>query len=291
MPCTGRSTPSGSAVVLSTGTDDAVATPSDASEAPSTEGSVKSRSTSKRCCRIRPTPPATAATEPTVTAPSTNCRRSGPIVTDRGRDPPETCEPSEAPDPPGAAASAATRRGDNHHSTANETTVPTIVGSSLPRSGAGRSSTAQAPRTPTPTVRIDARKRSPRTASTPTIAPMPRTTTRAPVTSTTLSFVPNCSMAQSFNHFGVTSMNSWPTGTTGDEDPRTSPTTSSAAASPAPVARRPRTRPRQIDGRCVDRVPCRSPSPSPSPSSVSASTVPAPTGIADPSAGSTVSRS
>ena len=60
-----------------------------------------------------------------------------------------------------------------------------------------------------------------------------------PMISTALSAVPNHSIAQSFTAGGTASITSCPTGTTGELAPRTSPTTSSAAASPANVDSKP----------------------------------------------------
>ena len=111
--------------------------------------------------------------------------------------------------------------------------MPTIVGSSLPSVGAGRVSTANAPMIPITPVSAYAPAREPRIAMMPTVAPSASTTISAPETSTTLSFVPNCSMAQSLIDLGTRSMNSCPTGTTGDAEPSTNPTMTSAAASPA----------------------------------------------------------
>ena len=125
--------------------------------------------------------------------------------------------------------------------------MPTIVGSSLPSVGAGRVSTANPPMIPITLVSAYAPAREPRMAMMPTSAPSASTTISAPVISTTLSFVPNCSMAQSFTDFGTWSMNTCPTGTTGDADPWTNPTTTSAAARPAPVATRPSATPHQFE--------------------------------------------
>ena len=137
--------------------------------------------------------------------------------------------------------------GPRYQSTAIDTAVPTIVGSSLPNVGAGRVSTANPPMIPITLVSAYAPARDPRMAMMPTVAPSASTTISAPETSTTLSFVPNCSMAQSFIDLGTWSMNSCPTGTTGDAEPSTNPTMTSAAASPAAVATRPSATPNQFE--------------------------------------------
>ena len=126
--------------------------------------------------------------------------------------------------------------------------MPTTVGSSLANVGSGRVNTANAPTTPITEVSAYAAARAPRMARIPTVTPSTSTTISAPATSTALSFVPNCSMAQSFNAGGTRSMNSWPTGTTGDAVPSNSPTTTSADARPAQVATRPSATPYQFDG-------------------------------------------
>ncbi len=111
-------------------------------------------------------------------------------------------------------------RGASHQMIATDTAVPTR---SAPASPASFRDAATPPMHPSGRPRWSDRMRSsvrPRIAKMPIIEPTPSTTTSAPETSTTLSFVPNCSIAQSLNHFGVMSMNSWPTGTTGDDDPR-----------------------------------------------------------------------
>src|SRR6056297_4073255 len=114
-----------------------------------------------------------------------------------------------------------------------------MVGSSFTRVGSGRVSTAHAPITPVTHVSAIAADRAPRIASTPTPIPMPRSTTSAPTTSTTLSLVPKVSIAHSFSGLGTQSMNTCPTGTTGEDVRSKRPTISSAVARPAPVATRP----------------------------------------------------
>ena len=202
---------------------------------------ARSEPTSKRRCNRRPNPPAITATDPMVASRNMNVRRSSPTssVSPWGSG---WASPCELP-----SGRERTGFGPRYQSTAIDTAVPTIVGSSLPSVGAGRVSTAKPPMIPITLVRAYAPARAPRIAMIPTVTPSTSTTTIAPAMSTALSFVPNCSMAQSFIHFGTWSMNSCPTGTTGDADPSTSPTTTSAAARPAPVATRPRAAPSQFE--------------------------------------------
>ena len=130
-------------------------------------------------------------------------------------------------------------RGESHQITTSDAAVPTIGGSILPKSGAGRIMTANTPIRPTTTVTAYAAERLPLTARLPTIEPITASENSVPRISTALSAVPNQSIAQSLTAGGTTSITSCPTGTTGEAAPRTRPTTSSAAARPAKVERRP----------------------------------------------------
>ncbi len=140
-------------------------------------------------------PPTAAAATPIPTAPPTKCRRSTPIGWAIGG-------PSPATVVDGAGAGRV-----RNQITATETAVPRIVGSSLASVGAGRCSTAAAPIAPMATVSAYAAGRRPRTASTPTMTPTTPITISAPRTSTTLSLVPNVSIAQFFSDRGTQSMN------------------------------------------------------------------------------------
>ena len=73
----------------------------------------------------------------------------------------------------------------------------------------------------------------------PTIDPITASENTVPRISTALSAVPNQSIAQSFTDGGTTSMISCPTGSTGDEAPRTRPTINSAIARPVTVDSKP----------------------------------------------------
>ena len=126
-----------------------------------------------------------AAIDPMPTAPWRNWRRSGPIIVGR------------------PASSAGPVRGASHQSTPSDTAVPINVGNIFANVGSGRMTTAHAPITPTATVSPYAMPFAPRTASTPMIPPRIRMTISAPATSTALSLVPNCSIAQFFSHAGV----------------------------------------------------------------------------------------
>src|SRR6056297_85357 len=178
------------------------------------------------------------------TAPTMNRRRSTPIGCATGPD------------------GSRDGRGARYQRTPIDTAVPTSVGNSLPSVGSGRVSTAHDPTSPITPVSAYAAARAPRIASTPTPTPMPSSTASAPTTSTTLSLVPKVSIAQSFTGLGTASMNTWPTGTTGDDDPSTRPTTSSATANPAPVASSPSTGPCHLAGAGAVRPSLGPPSPS-----------------------------
>ena len=82
-----------------------------------------------------------------------------------------------------------------------------IVGNSFTNVGSGRVNTAQAPITPVTQVSTTAAERAPRIANMPTPIPIPSSTTSAPTTRTTLSLVPNVSIAHSFSGRGTQSMN------------------------------------------------------------------------------------
>ena len=100
-------------------------------------------------------------------------------------------------------------------------------------------------------VAVQAAGRLPETANVPMTMPATNRITSVDTTRTTLSDVPNVSTAQFLSGSGTRSITLLPTAMTGDTAPSMPPTSSSPAASPAPVATTPTTAPRALS----DHVP------------------------------------
>ena len=136
------------------------------------------------------------------------------------------------------AGAAGLASGISSRSTATAAAVAARVGSRLANVAVGRVAAAVSPttaNTPRPAMPYAIR----RVAAAPMTAAKMASTTRIPLTRTSLSSAPNSAMAKFFSHGGVKSICSSPTATTGDPLAPVSPATNCPTPSAVPAASTP----------------------------------------------------
>ena len=184
--------------------------------------------------------------------PAARCRsRRGGTTSPSGRAPPWPLRPRRGRRSPARPRAGSDRRPHattdrdpgrttrcSHHSEVAATTAATRAGrrSSGPEPGRRTASTPATPASPTRMSRPTVSRRS---AITPAIAASSSTTTVTEPTSTSLSAVPNCRIANSLSGVGVRSMTVEPTASTGEAAGTVRAATRCPAARPTSVARTP----------------------------------------------------
>ena len=146
---------------------------------------------------------------------------------------PRVCGAAEAPAPAGGPIRSISTR-----STMAAAAVAASVGSRLATDAVGRVAAAVSPmaaNTSKPAIPCHSR----RVAATPITAAKIPSTTRMPLTSTSLSSEPKSVIAKFFSHGGVKSICNCPTATTGDPFAPVSPATSCPTPSAVAAASRP----------------------------------------------------